>query len=211
MRPVTFVPTLAVFALVTFAAGSAVAGPPLVCFPFDIGTAHSLPWDSKSGHWKGMRGDYPVARLTGDTLALLTPATPVIVRMETLRRAAIYATKDAAAGRALLETLLDRGRAKGADALASFDAGYLAATYAQLAPISPSTGALAAGIDGYALVETSLRRSPGDPALAFAAAIIAADSRRDVSAEHARVARAGAPGDVLLAQNIDHLDQGVPR
>jgi len=211
MRPVTLVPTFAAFALVTFAAGPAVAGPPLVCFPFDIGTAHSLPWDSKSGHWKGMRGDYSVARLTGDTLALLTPATPVIVRMETLRRAAIYATKDPAAGRALLETLLDRGRAKGADALASFDAGYLAATYAQLAPISPSTGALAAGIDGFALVETSLRRSPGDPALTFAAAIIAADSRRDVSAEHARVARAGAPGDVLLARNIDHLDQGIPR
>ena len=211
MRSVTLVPTFAAFALITFAAGPALAGPPLVCFPFDIGTARSLPWDSQSGNWNGMRGDYPGTRLTGDTLALLTPTTPVIVRMETLRRAAIYATKDAAAGRALLETLLGRAKAKGADALASFDAGYLAATYAQLAPISPSTGALAAGIDGYALVDSSVRRAPRDPALAFAAALTATDSRRDASADHARVARAGTSEDVLLARNIDHLDHGVPR
>ena len=62
-----------------------------------------------------MRASYPIKQLTGETLALLTPATPIIVRMETLRRAALYATKDPAVARALLTTLLDRAKAKGAE------------------------------------------------------------------------------------------------
>ena len=48
--------------LVAALASPALAGPPLVCFPFDIGTARSLPWAPDTG-WKGTRSDYDVTRL----------------------------------------------------------------------------------------------------------------------------------------------------
>jgi hypothetical protein len=193
-------------ALVASSARPALAGPPLVCFPFDIGPAHSLPWDSKPNTWKGQRADYQVASLTRDTLALLTPSTPVIVRMETLRRAAIYASTDQDVARGLLMALLDRTKAKGAEPLAVFDAGYLAETYKQLGPISKATGALAGGIDGYAMVSDAASKLGADPAVAFAAAMITADGRRAGYADHVRLARAGAPADQLLAKNIGHLE-----
>ena len=197
---------LLAFALVTLAAAPAIAGPPLVCHPYNIGNAASLPWDAQGNSWKGMRASYPIKQLTGETLALLTPATPIIVRMETLRRAALYATKDQAVARALLTTLLDRAKAKGAERLASFDAGYLAETFKQVEPFSPGTAALAAGIDGYAMVAKSLAHGP-DPAIEFAAAMITADGHRGEWAEHVRVARSGASTDHLLARNIGNLEQ----
>ena len=193
-------------ALVVAIVAPAVAGPPLVCVPFDIGTVPSPPWDAQGNTWNGMRGEYPMAQLTGDTLALLTPVTPVIVRMEPQRRAALYATKNPEIAAALLTTLTDRA-ANGAGALALFDAGYLAATYKQLGPISPATSALADGIDGYAMVKKSLQMRADDPAIEFAAAIMTRDGREAVSAEHARVARAGAQADRLLARNIGQLER----
>ncbi len=60
---------------------------------FDIGTASSLPWNV-GPDWKGMLDTYDRSHLTTDTLALLTETTPIVVRMETLRRAALYATTD---------------------------------------------------------------------------------------------------------------------
>src|SRR5688572_26993758 len=72
----------------------AFAGPPLLCHPFDIGTAQSLPWDGASS-WFDKNQNYDLGKLADDTVRLLTPTTPVIVRMETLRRAAIYAADDA--------------------------------------------------------------------------------------------------------------------
>ena len=197
--------TLLAIALVTGAVAPALAGPPLVCVPYDIGTARSLPWNAEGHAWKGMRSDYRVSQLTGDTLALLAPGTPIIVRMETLRRAALYATKDAGIARDLLTTLLDRARSKGANPLASFDAGYLVETYKQTAPLSPATAALAAGVDGYALASRSL--AAHDPALEFAAAMMTADGRRGAWAEHVRLAKAGAAADQLLARNIAQLER----
>jgi hypothetical protein len=86
------------FALVVTAA-PAFAGPPLICHPIEIGAAPSLPWSSAPG-WNGALGSYDLARLSDDTVSLLTPQTPVDVRRETLRRAALYA-----AGRAGLPEL----------------------------------------------------------------------------------------------------------
>src|SRR5205085_9746344 len=68
----------------------AQAGPPLICHPFEIANAQSLPWSNPS-EWRAVKGDYDLNRLVNDTLALLTPNTPVIVRMETMRRATVYA------------------------------------------------------------------------------------------------------------------------
>src|SRR5512147_3113240 len=76
------------------AASPALAGPPLLCHPYDIAGARSLPWQDGAASWEASRSDYPAERLTTDTLALLAPATPVVVRMETLRRAAIYSARD---------------------------------------------------------------------------------------------------------------------
>ena len=69
-----------------FIATPAFAGPPLLCHPFEIGTARSLPWE---GTWSQGKADYKIANLITDTETLLTPTTPVLVRMETLRRAAL--------------------------------------------------------------------------------------------------------------------------
>src|SRR5688500_4770321 len=66
------------------------AGTPLICHPYIIGAASSLP--GSDGDWKGVNPSYDRTHLVRDTLALLNADTPIIVRMETLRRAAIYAT-----------------------------------------------------------------------------------------------------------------------
>src|SRR3977135_861961 len=67
-------------------AGSAIAGPPLICPAIDIGSADSLPWPRSGWNLSGQE-NYDVSHLVPDTLALLAPSTPVLVRMETLRRA----------------------------------------------------------------------------------------------------------------------------
>jgi hypothetical protein len=100
-------------------------------------------------------------------IELLTPTTPVIVRMETLRRAAIYASDDALVAKRLFLVVSDRAntaeRAGKPDALATFDAGYLAATLQELARLGGATRlrveaqaltSLVSGVDGYAMVKS---------------------------------------------------------
>src|SRR5690349_3238185 len=82
----------------------ALAGPPLICHPFDIGGAKSLPW-SGGKDWSDADPSYDVAHLSEDTLALLKPGVPVLVRMETMRRAAIYAARQAGLAEDLLARL----------------------------------------------------------------------------------------------------------
>ena len=114
------------------------AGTPLICHPYAIGRAKTLP--GTDGDWKGVNPNYDRTNLVRDTLALLTPETPIIVRMETMRRAAIYATaglrgwtndqgfsdEDRANANAILAKLQERAKtAKDADrALALFDEGF---------------------------------------------------------------------------------------
>ena len=108
----------------------AQAGPPLICHAIQIGQARSLPWTGEG--WSGA-GNYDVKNLAADTLALLGPDTPVLVRMETLRRATIYARKDPQAAKQLLTRLYNRATAAESagqpEALAWFDAGYLVECY----------------------------------------------------------------------------------
>ncbi len=92
---------------------TALAGPPLICHPFDIGGAKSLPWGASS--WSAAKffdvessKDYDLGRLVDDTLALLSHDTPVIVRMETIRRATIYAQKNQRVAAGLLSRLKTR-------------------------------------------------------------------------------------------------------
>jgi len=202
------------FLVVTFAVALAAlarpvfAGPPLLCHPFDIGSARSLPWGT-TGDWSQGSPDYDLSHLTADTTALLTATTPVVVRMETLRRAAIYASRDRAIAANLLSRLSERTR--GGDAYAWFDAAYLTETLRQIGALSysgpfrdsaPQMAALVKDVDGLAMIDKALLLRPEDAGLEFAAALINADKNRAAYTDHARRARAGAARDELVARNI---------
>jgi hypothetical protein len=203
------------------AARPAFAGPPLLCHAFDIGTAASLPWSGVSSWYDGQPG-YDLQKLTDNTEALLTPSTPVIVRMETLRRAAIYASRDPLVAKRLYLTISDRVRTTGAggapNALALFDAGYLTETFKEIGRLgahgfrevnmnAEAMSSLVKGVDGYAMVQKSLALRADDPAIEFASALIAASTmdRKDRYAQHAEKARAGAKQDALLAKNLKQI------
>ena len=142
-RSIQFV--LSFFVLTTLTISS-IAGPPLICHPFEIGEAKSIAWDGKQ--WRDVKKDYDLNQLVPDVMAILETDAPVLVRMETMRRAAVYAVwslRDAKVGFdpkgeraaiALLDKILARKNAaevRGfktkADKLALFDAGYLLETY----------------------------------------------------------------------------------
>lgn len=176
-----------------------LAGPPLICHRLEIGKAKSLPWIGNSWNLTGNE-NYDTRNLVRDTLAILDSNPPVIVRMETLRRATLYARNDAQAAKELLTRLHARTESKQPDALAWFDLGYLAATYGQWLPKSENNPA--AGLDAYALVRKAIGLRGGDPEMEFAAALITLRGPEKEHVEHTQKAMAGAKGDPLLAQNL---------
>ena len=97
----------AVAAAMLLFANVAQAGPPLVCHAFEIGQAKSLPLASHSWNLSGSE-NYDTKNLVKDTLEILRPDTPVLVRMETLRRATLYARKDPLVATELLAKLYSR-------------------------------------------------------------------------------------------------------
>jgi hypothetical protein len=116
-------------------AAAAFGGPPLICQRIQIGAAKSLPWKDVDG-WAGKDPSYDVKRLTADTLALLVPGTPLVVRMETMRRSAIYAAQDPRMAEEIALRLAARVLdGEGADAMAWFDAGYFVETVRQAAVV----------------------------------------------------------------------------
>ena len=194
----------------------AFAGPPLLCHPFDIDSARSLPWGSG---WSQEQPGYDLSHLTADTVALLAPSTPVVVRMETLRRAAIYASRDRAIAGQLLARLMERTSNRDADhrreGLAWLDAAYLTEAFRQIGYLGSSSmfgaratqvAALVADADGRGMIEKALVLSPGDPGLEFAAALINADKDRAAYLAHAKKARAAAAQDELVARNLTMLE-----
>jgi hypothetical protein len=199
-------------------ADTALAGPPLICHTFEIGQAKSLPLAGQGWNISGSE-NYDTRNLVKDTLEILTPDTPVLVRMETLRRATLYARKDPVAAKELLARLHARATAADSaghpDALAWFDAGYLVETYKQwLGQNLPyMTDGMrmdpnpAAGVDGYAMVKKAIALRGAalhgdDPQMEFAAALITLSGRREEHPLHAQKAIAGAKTDALLAQNL---------
>jgi len=195
-------------------ASSAYAGPPLLCHPYDIGSARSLPWSGASSWFDGDPA-YDVHRVVADTEVLLTPSTPVVVRMETLRRAAIYASADAATAARLLDRVVARAEAAAQpDALLWLDAAYLTGAYREMTMLSPDShwAARVAGIkaalgtrNDSEFITRSVAARPDDAAIRFAAALIVSDTDRQASREHASKARAGASKDALLVRNLDHI------
>jgi hypothetical protein len=192
---------------VTALASPVFAGPPLLCHPFEIGSARSLPWGSGTD-WSQGKADYDLSHLTADTTALLQGA-PVVVRMETLRRAALYASRDRGVAAQLLSRLTERTR--GGDALAWFDAAYLTEALRQIGSLghsgpfrdsAPQMAELVKNIDGVAMIDKAILLKPDDPGLEFAAALINAGKSRALYIEHAKRAQAGASRDELVARNL---------
>ncbi len=194
----------------------ALAGPPLLCHPYDIGQARSLPWDGSTSWFHGAAG-YDVGRLVSDTDALLTPDAPVIVRMETIRRAVIYASLDRRVASALVARFGERARSASdpAQALAYLDAALLTETLRQMSRLAsqsnfrdraPVAREAIGDTDGRVLLAKALAARPDDPSFRFAAALIEADKDKRAYEEHARRARAGAAQDPLLARNLNHVN-----
>jgi hypothetical protein len=197
-------------------ASPATAGPPLICQPFITDGEALLPWGEGRG-WHSPDFRYDTARLTDDTLTLLTPDAPVLARMENLRRATIYAAADSAAAAELLAAVLKRTETSqgslAAQSLAWFDAGYLIESYRQFGPAAvdmlgarapgvPPPHELVAELDGYGLVlkaiEVGSRAARAD--MEFAASLMVRDST--VAEAHRARAEAGAKHGSLLAANL---------
>src|SRR2546427_8772178 len=195
-----------------FYASVAQAGPPLICHTIEIGRAKSLPWISHSWNLSGGE-NYDTKNLVKDTLEILKPDTPVLVRMETLRRATLYARKDPVAAKELLSRLHARATSAESaghpEALAWFDAGYLVETYKQWLgqnlphmtdgmPMDPNP---AAGVDGYALVKKALALRGPDAQMEFSAALITLSCPQGEHHPHTPTANPRAQSDPLPSPN----------
>ncbi len=194
---------LAVFAF-ALAPSLALAGPPLLCFPMSIGDATSLPWGTDG--WKSPLASYDRARLADDTVALLSAQPRTLVRMETLRRAVIYASSDDTAAKKLFGALRARAGQPGgkrADARALFDLGYAVEAYRQTRHALSPVRLIDPPEDGYALIRQALEVHGPDPEVEYAAALVTTDRRfRGASDEHLRAAIAGAKTNPDLARTI---------
>lgn len=199
-------------AVVLLIAAPAVAGPPLICHAVDIGSTQSLPWTSSGWNLTGQE-TYNVEHLVPDTLALLAPSTPVLVRMETLRRATLYAQQRTAVAKELLFRLEARTRENPKDSLAAFDFGYLVECYRQAswlhqhtdwlkASEDPTGANLAMKIDGYEWVRKAIALRGSDPQMEFAAALMTTEGARREHDQHLQNAFAGAKADAMLARNL---------
>jgi len=194
---------IGVLAVLLLLATAALAGPPLICHAFDIGTAKSLPWISHDWNLNGGE-NYDTSHLAADTQAILSADSTILVHMETLRRATLYARKDQHAAKELFVKLFmatkNTQSDRNAAALAYFDAGYLAETYKQW--LGEQTNP-AHGLDGYALVKEAIHlRGGSDPQMEFAAALIGLNGPAPDQREFAQKAIAGAAKDSLLARNL---------
>jgi hypothetical protein len=183
-------------------AQSALAGPPLICHTYSIGSDTSLPWGADKNSWSETDMKYDTRKLASDTLKLLDSGKPLLTRMETLRRAAVYSSKDQAAGLELANRLLARALAaevKGQNnSTALFDAGYFIESMKQIGHITKS--AAFSGIDGYDWAKRSVPGLQDKLAAEYALGLMQAESAWPN--EHIRRAVSGADEGSLLAQNL---------
>lgn len=208
--PASALRALTALLLAAFLSITAHAGTPLICHPYAIGDAQTLP----GGSWKGADPSYDRTNLVRDTLALLMPDTPVLVRMETLRRAAIYATANMRGwakntsytieDRKIAGTLLEKLRTRAIEAtdqtraLALFDLGFFTETLRQT-NLDPA-------LDGYDLLLKVAELRPADADVQFALVLASSWPKRRNYSAHLTQATAGAKPGTLLAANLEsHL------
>jgi hypothetical protein len=197
-------------ALLVLAATPALhAGTPMICFPYEIGQAKSLPGGTDGP--KGTSTKYDRKNLVSDTLALLTPEMPVIVRMETIRRAVVYATKgeffaksyqgdDQKLVTGLLNALKARaeGANQGARALTLFDLGFYSETLRQAGVDS--------SLNGYSILAQAAAARGHDAEMEFALALASSWPKNAQFEAHLAKARAGMAKNAMLKDNVSsHL------
>ena len=143
-------------------AGS-VAGPPIVCHPFEIRGVESLPWGS--GAFQSKRG-YDTKKLVGQTVECLDGQVSTIARMETLRRAAVYVDGNRDLGLELLSRLcwraMDAEAAGKPDAAAWFDAAFLVACYEEMGPNVIGKAGIAESVPAYAWMQRAVKLDEAD-------------------------------------------------
>lgn len=199
------------------------AGRFLVGKVYDIGTAKSLPWTGQD--WFSPQSNYELSHLVDDTLALLTPETPVIVRMETLRRAVVYgeagkvkrevnyAQRDDKITARLFAKLMARveaaERSGKPDALALFDAGFFLESWRYCYEYEGKT---LPNIDGYEMVKKASALRKTDASVELAAALIAGYGKDKATfQQHLQKSVAGAKDDALLKRNLVKVVAGQGR
>ena len=199
--------TLAVLAAVAFFATPALAGPPLICHPFQTDGGKLIAWGSGPG-WNTPDRSYDVKKLVADTNAVLTADAPILTRMENMRRATIYAMRDPQIAQELLKTVMARALSTTKDGRAWFDAGYLIESYKQAMHLredrKPELRAWAAvdetiRVDGYNWVKKAMSMSEPSAELEFAASLMTQGS---IASAHRARAAAAAPKNSLLAKNL---------
>lgn len=206
--PKTVIHALAlVFVLAS--AGPALAGPPLICFPFDTDSTRLLAWGTDHSNWNAALPSYNLEALTADTLRLIEADTAVLSRMENLRRATIYAMRDPGAAQRLLKAMVARALSTTPTAASWFDAGYVVEAYKQARHLRGANGhfdrsAWAAvdetlRIDGYGFVKKAIAMAGPSPEMEFAASLM---TQGAVAAAHRSRANAAAARGSLLAANL---------
>jgi hypothetical protein len=185
----------------------ALAGPPLICHPFDTAAGASLIAWGKGPGWNSPDQAYQTARLVGDVTTVLSPGAPVLARMENLRRATIYAMRDPLVAGELLKSLMTRALSTTSDAGAWFDAGYLIEAYKQSTHLRERKGHAWAAVDetikvdGYGFVKKAMAMAGPSPEMEFAASLM---TQGAVAAAHRARAAAAGPGS-LVVQNLAKL------
>ena len=184
--------------ILTLLASSALAGPPMICHQIEISGAKSLPWGS-GPNWDSKLPGHDTSKLAANTFELLTDDTPVLVRMETLRRAVIYAASTPELTKQLAGQLVDRAKRSQSGSLAYFDAGYfIEASHQHAMTGKPDP---LAGMDGYSLAKKSLGArdvAAVEYGLALTRAFVSWPN------DHYRNAVVGAQEGSLLAINLLH-------
>lgn len=197
---------IAVAAVVLFAT-PALAGPPLICHPFQTEGGKLIAWGSGPG-WNTPDRSYDIKRLVADTTGVLTVDAPLLTRMENIRRATIYATRDPQVANELLKVVINRALATSTNSAAWFDAGYLIESYKQAVHIrdtrQPELRAWAAvdetiKVDGYSWVKKAMAMTTASAEMEFAASLMTQGSI--ASAHRAKALAAAARGSVL-AKNL---------
>lgn len=203
----TFRNSLAALIAVVCFATPVLAGPPLICHPFLTDGGKLITWSSGNG-WNSQDRSYDIKKLVADTTAVLTPDSPVLTRMENLRRAAIYAMRDPIVARDLLKTMMNRALGTTTNDTAWFDAGYLIETYKQAVVIRELRNPSQPGweevdatlkVDGYNWVKKAMAMTSPNAEMEFAASLM---TREPLSSSHRSKALAMAPKGSVLAKNL---------
>ncbi len=206
--PKTLLNALAL-AIVLVSASPALAGPPLICIPFDTGSTKLLAWGADQSNWNAALPSYNLKALASDTLAVLEADPATLTRMENLRRATIYAMRDPVVAQEFLKTMVGRALSTTPTAATWFDAGYVIEAFKQARHLRGANGAFdrtawaavdeTLRVDGYGFVKKAIALGGPTAEMEFAASLMTQGAA--ATAHRSRAASAAARGS-LLASNL---------